>query len=384
MSIHRIRFYAALALLCVIAPVQAMDYQVHGFASQGFVLSEGNNYFGDSTSGSFDFYEVGLNGSLSLNQELLVSAQGILREAGSGDTAKPRLDYALLDWRFSEMRRGAAGLRVGRVKNPLGLFNDTRDVVFTRPGVLLPQSIYFDGAGIRSLLFSSDGGQFYADFDQGRHQLSFTYTQSFNRALEREEKRSFGVTADSKVEIKDRADFRIKDSIDGGRWVLGFSQLVGRLALEQPGPATDVRVRFNVASVQYNRERISLTGEYGQTRTRGTSFGSRINDLGDGGYLQLDYRPGAGVTTYLRYDARFSNARDRDGRAAAAQHAMERHRFFAHDVTLGLGWTFARHWGAWIEAHRIYGTATAPLVDNPAGADDPRWTLLSVMLGYRF
>ena len=357
---------------------------IHGFVSQGFVLSEGNNFFGDSTNGSFDFYEIGINGSATLSPELLVSAQGIVRDAGAGEDATPRLDYALIDWRFLQLDRGGAGLRIGRVKNPLGLFNDTRDVVFTRPGILLPQSIYFDGAGIRSLLFSSEGAQFYTDFDRGAHQISLIYGQSFDDQLERKEKSSFGVAPTADVEIKDQLDFQIKDSIDGGRWILAFSHKIGRLSQRQPPPASDIRFRLNVLSAQYNRERFSLTAEYQQTRATGNFLGTRINTLVDGGYVQLDYRPIPGLTSYLRYDARFNDARDRDGKDAAALSGAERHQFFAHDLTLGLGWTFARNWGAWIEGHRIYGTATAPASDNPDGANDPHWTLMTIMLGYRF
>lgn len=53
------------------------------------------------------------------------------------------------------------GVRVGRVRLRLGLYNDTRDVAFTRPSILLPQSIYFDRT--RELQISGDGILFYAE-----------------------------------------------------------------------------------------------------------------------------------------------------------------------------------------------------------------------------
>ena len=53
------------------------------------------------------------------------------------------------------------GIRVGRLKNPFGFYNDTRDVAFTRPGILLPQSIYFDRT--RNLGLSGDSVQIYGE-----------------------------------------------------------------------------------------------------------------------------------------------------------------------------------------------------------------------------
>src|SRR5579862_1797261 len=126
---------------------QAIDYQVHGYAAQGFVLSSGDNFFGHSTNGSLDYYEAGLNAAVQLQSNLMIAAGGAIRTAGITDSGRPRLDYALLDYRFlpgikSDAGFDAnAGLRVGKVKNPLSFFNETRDVIFTRPSILLP-SVY--------------------------------------------------------------------------------------------------------------------------------------------------------------------------------------------------------------------------------------------------
>jgi hypothetical protein len=80
---HREALAAALLVAC--APAIALDYQVHGFVTQGYVVSEGNNFFGDSTHGSHDYYELGVNGALQVSPDLLVSAQAYLREAGATD-----------------------------------------------------------------------------------------------------------------------------------------------------------------------------------------------------------------------------------------------------------------------------------------------------------
>ena len=75
---------------------------------------------------------------------LQFSVQGLSRTAGEGSPGNIRLDYGFIDYTFSNQENSQFGIRLGRMKNPLGFYNDTRDVPFTRPSILLPQSIYFD------------------------------------------------------------------------------------------------------------------------------------------------------------------------------------------------------------------------------------------------
>lgn len=366
-------------------PAMALDYQIHGFAAQGYLLSEGNNFFGDSTNGSYDLYEAALNGSLDFGHGLLASAQVLIRDAGLSDDGKPRLDYGLIDWRALQSVEATAGVRLGRVKNPLGLYNDTRDVVFARPGILLPQSVYFDGVGLRSLFFSSDGAQLYGSLARGSNDLSLTFSAALDRDLNAKEKEvlTSGGPQPDEVRLKELFFTRLANDWNGGRAIFSLSHTHARLTLE-PTPSfpvsADISFNLYVASARYNTERYSITGEYGFTRTRGrTSIDGRTTSASDGAYLQADYRIAPHWAAFARYDARFSDAHDRDGRDSS-----DRYSQFAHDLTLGGSWIPDEHWGLWAEVHRIYGTATAPALDNPDGADDPHWTLLTLMAGYRF
>src|SRR5918997_2053653 len=98
------RFHArasvALAAICFCASADAFDYQVHGYVAQGFVLSEDNDFFGDSTDGSFDYYEAGINAAVQVTPTLLFAAQAAVRDAGISDDGTARLDYALADYRL--------------------------------------------------------------------------------------------------------------------------------------------------------------------------------------------------------------------------------------------------------------------------------------------
>lgn len=389
----RLRLLAAVFWLAAAQPAHALDYQVHGFAAQAYLVSEGNNYFGDSTNGSHDFYEAAVNGSVVLGSGLLASAQVMVRDAGLTDTGKPRLDYALLDWNALQGVNSSAGIRIGRVKNAMGLFNDTRDVIFARPGILLPQSVYYDGAGLRGIFFSSDGAQLYGSTTLGRHEISLSLNGAINRDFTHKEREvllggsAFGAIPDD-IHVRDLAFAQLLDSYNGGRLTFGLSHAQARLAID-PSPSFPIdaalKARLYVASLRYNAERYSITGEYMYTRSKSRSalMGNTASSS-DGGYVQVDVRLTPQWSAYCRYDATFSDADDRDGSEAAEIPGVDRYSRFAHDVTIGASWKPDTHWGVWAEVHRIYGTATAPALDNPDGAEDERWTLFTVMAAYRF
>lgn len=382
---------AACTLMFAAPSASAFDWQLHGFAAQGFVLSDGNNFYGNSTQGSFNYYETGLNGSVNLGYGLLVSAQGVVRDAGGTDDGKLRLDYGLLDYQFLDQAQSSAGLRIGRVKNPYGFFNDSRDVVFTRPGILMPQSIYFESAGLRSLLFSSDGAQLYGHLTLGEHELTAEVSAALDRNLSRLEKEQLGGDQldNVKVKVNELRFARLQDDIDGGRIKLAMSYLRGSIvAGPDPIISGNVDEDMYLVSARYNGSQFSATAEYVTmvSTSHITTFGLAVDDhqIGDGFYVQTDWRFNPSWSVYARYDANFADRSDRSGRDAAAATGASRYRQFALDSSLGISWQLYPHWGVWLEGHLIEGTATVPANDNAGSSLDPHWSLLTAMVGYRF
>ena len=143
-----LQWWPALALwLGLCHPALAIElfegFQVHGFLSQGYFLTTNNNLFGSSErGGSLDFTEVGINASWVPWPSLQLAVQGLSRRAGEAAEGEPELDFGLLDYTAVATEDRRLGVRLGRVRLPFGLYNDTRDVAFTRPSILLPQSIY--------------------------------------------------------------------------------------------------------------------------------------------------------------------------------------------------------------------------------------------------
>jgi hypothetical protein len=152
---------------------------MHGFASQGYTYTSANDFFGNSQgAGSLEFHELGLNMLGHPLPNLLFAVQGLYRDTGGSDENDFRLDYANLDLSLPVSDDLTFGVRGGRVKNPFGLYGEARDAIWTRPSVLLPQSIYFDSLGLRSSELSSDGGILYGRYQLGDHAFTTELTIS--------------------------------------------------------------------------------------------------------------------------------------------------------------------------------------------------------------
>lgn len=381
---------AALFLLATsLAAAAEVDYQVHGFAAQSFASSEGNNVLGESTEGSFEFYEAGLNGTVALPHRVLISAQALVRDAGETDNEGLRLDYALVDYQFLSTPTLHAGLRAGRVKNSFGLFNESRDVIFTRPSITLPQAVYIENQGFRRILFSSDGGQLYGGINHGDYDYSLNLAVSADRDANDDEKRLLlppGV--DGEVQFEDFWVARLlSESLDGG-WRYGVSYLQAQLGITaEPGIPYEAQARFQlyVLSLSRNTERTTITAEAQLMSTKGRATGvGDISGKGDGAYVQLDYRLTPNWELYGRYDLSFSNRDDRSGRKYAAATGADRHSQFAKDSMLGLRWLPDAHWGVWAEMHLIDGTSSVPAADNRGRTLEPHWNCALLMAAYRF
>lgn len=135
--------------------------QFHGFASEGGFVSTANDYIGKSSRGSLKFFEAGVNVSVTLTDQLRVGMQFVSRSVGTLSEEVPRLDWAIIDYRF----RPWLGARAGVIKVPLGLYNEYIGVDAARTSILLPQSMY--PLRNRDALISHTGFALYGDIALG-------------------------------------------------------------------------------------------------------------------------------------------------------------------------------------------------------------------------
>lgn len=381
------------AMLGTCMSAAAVDYQVHGYAAQGFVYSNDNNFFGKSSDGSFDYYEAGLNASVQVHPKLLLAAQAAIRDAGISDDGALRLDYALADYRLLEGVNTTMGVRAGKVKNPLGFYNETRDVVFTRPSILMPVG-YSDNQNQRSLVFTAPGAQVYGNQVWGRHELSLTATHSFDHDVRRSDERLLvdlgGLPFD--LHIEDSWNAQIMDSIDGRRWQFAVSHFFGRFSMRTPQTvqlAGQFDVNITLFSARFNADKFSVTAEYGVSgnKNRVTLGGAPLlhtSVTADGGYLQGEYRINSSWGAFARAEGQFADRGDRSGRRFAAQNpGIDRASRATRSLVAGANWRYGQHWGVWGEYHWINGTLRLQKLENPQPLAD-HWSLIMLMVGYKF
>ncbi len=365
------------------------NIQLHGFLTQGFFHSSNNNVYGQSDDGiSPGLTEVGVNLNYQPYDRLRFAAQGLYRRAGDVDPGSVRLDYGLADLTFLEYESGKLGIRAGRIKTPFGLYNETRDVAFTHPTILLPQGIYFDRS--RSLMLSTDGGSFYVEqrTDFGDFSL----------------KMNVGLPSDDLAEIKTivlakhngRGSFetnptfaaQLNYELNNGEYIFAVSYLDMNFEYEpsliENLHKSKTRMQPLLFSAQYNGEKLTLTGEYEYAWNNFGFFAPEGVFVSESWYVEGSYRILPALQATFRYDSFSMNRDDRDGNGAVALH-FPNYTAFAQDWVFGLRWDITSNWMIRGDYHRVRGTSWLPQADNPdpfKTAQD--WDLYGVQLSFKF
>ncbi len=368
------------------------EMQLHGFFMQSLVSTTGNNFFGQSNNQiSSDFREFGVNASWRVQPELHLSAELLSHRAGGTDDGRLRLDYWLIDWTMHASESGRGGVRLGRIKAAYGLYNTTRDVPFTRPSIILPQSIYFERT--RNLTVSADGGEIYLERYGEGALLSASFALGKPQADSSAAKVALvGLTPNGKLESDLAPDFHLRYETDGGQYRLGFTAT--RLKLHyHPGPGDPLQagtfeLRPLVFSAQYNAENWSLTGEYARRKTTSSNFGPAFYNghaAGESYYLQGSYRIAPRWEALLRYDVYYADRNDRQGQRFATATGLPGHVRFAKDWTTGIRYDITPSFMLRAEIHRIDGTGFLAAQDNPNPFElQRRWNLYLLLASYRF
>jgi len=171
----------------------------HGFFGQGYMLSTHNNYYGATTDGSFHLVDAGFSATRQINDKLRIGGQ--IYSFRLGDVGS--FDRPIVDWLYADYAwENWMGFRVGKVKTPIGIYGEFRDIDMARTGVFLPSNIYdpifrdtndaLAGASIYgNVPFKNLGSvdyNFGVGIPQVRHHMSgvgYSFTQSSPQDFER-------------------------------------------------------------------------------------------------------------------------------------------------------------------------------------------------------
>jgi len=324
---------------------------IHAFASQGFIATNRNNYLdADTTHGSFQFSEVGINFTKTVLERLRMGVQFFAQDLGPTGNYNARMDWFYLDYRFSDW----LGLRAGRVKIPFGLYNEINDIDSARIAILLPQSVY--PLSNRDFLLAQTGGELYGYLKLGGAG-AIDYHGYAGTIF-------FGTTStpDSPFDVLSlNTPFLV-----GGRvmWETPFEglrmggsvqtlRLDTRLASKKTMKTVDAQIpaTLSVGSIEYSAHDLLLAVEYSRWFVKADSSDAMIYPpsplvTSERAYAMMGYRATKWLQPGAYYSLLFPNVDQRDGRENVQ-----------HDVATTLRFDINSNWLLKLEGHYMIGTA---------------------------
>jgi hypothetical protein len=318
----------------------------------------------------------------------MVAAQLLSRRAGEMYDGSLDLDYAHLDYTLRMDETSRLGIILGRSKNTFGFYNDTRDVAATRPGIFMPQAIYWDR--VRNMVLASDGGQLYAETESGNHLFKLRLIAGETPLDENVENSYLSPALDPELDNDGiTLGGRLMYEWDGGRIRLALSNASLTLdATTNMLPPGEVEIDYRVLSAQYNTGPWSLTLEYMDQPIDYKGF-SNLMDVADttvdGYYVQGNYRLNADWELFARYEESHYNKSDKSGEKSSAALGPPAHSFFSELWTLGVLWEPTEKLMFRAEFSQVEGTIFLSNLENENLDDSDRyWNLFSLLVSYSF
>ena len=380
--------------------VEGRPVQVHGFVSQGFAYSDANNYLTmDTSKGSLALTDAGVNVASQISDKFHVGAQLYVRNVGELGEGHVTLDWASGDYRFNNW----LGIRAGKIKTVLGLYNDTQDAEFLHTWALLPQSVY--PLDLRDSSIAHVGADLYGNVTIGKlgelHYTAYAGMLPFDKAGGY----VYGLQAQN-LTVRDSPGSAVGFDV---RWFTPLSGLlVGTSYLDSPrdfrgvfrltGAASEVNEAKEKRSnfyAQYTRGNLRVDAEYSREISKLEIYGlagpygpPHLEDNLDrrAWYAAVAYRISKRLELGTYNSRFFPDADHKMNFVGAAIPPPGRHIF---DQTVSARIDLNTHLDLKLEGHFIdgYGDATSLRgfypQENP-GRLSPKTNLLIIRLGFNF
>ena len=370
--------------------VGPLPVEFHGYATQGFAISDHNNYYTlNSNHGSLRFTEVAVNATAQVTERTRVVVQ--VATVINDRTATPQLmlDFGFVDYRFSD----AIGIRLGRFRGLNGLYSEVWDTDIARVPIFMPTSVY-DAEG-RQMFMNAQGAQVYGSL-RSQHAGSLDYAGNVG-ALSR------FTTQGSDVDLKLNVTGRViyNTPLDGLR--VGGSLLysdgrsstdvgpIATLGLIQAGivpptfngiiPSTIHSVWRGGAFAELALGGWTLAGEYARMKVDSTvndpTFAAQAppGPNSEDFYVLTSYRFTDFFTAGGYASFHFADVKNRDGKDPAA-HTFDYAATLRFDVNSYLAFK--------TELHRIDGVSQLIADLNRAGSTSPNGWLFAVRASAAF
>lgn len=408
--------------LCFVASTFAEnkwdDLEFHGYLSQAFVSSNNAYATPDTTNnGSFEFREIGLNMFWDVTDDLSLVGGLLSRKYGDVDDGGIKLDYLLVDYNFYSSNILDIGIRAGRVKNKLGLYNVARDMPTSHPGIFLPSSIYFES--FRDLLLSTDGTNLYTNINSklgllGINIYSGTRKNS-NNSLESyvfqqlvpgkfKKLKSDGLHIDflpnalpnlnlsfSHLQAKTKlADYPLMSADEIMQ--AGYDLYLNPALYKNYTNSMHLKAQLNSFALKYFKDQWTLSAEYMRINTTLSEMEILFQQTAEqnittiGYYGQLEYAFTPDLQTFIRYDHLVLNDKDPKGiQAKELGSVSQKHSLYSQGTTVGLMYALRHNLSLNLEYSSYQGTAWLPLFDDLNFENQKKnWHIAAIQLVYDF
>jgi len=386
---------------------QQKDLSFAGFASQGISYTSDNQFFDEEDNVSLNMTILALQANYLLNDKIRLSGQAMYRNWGKIESA--RIDFLMADYQFINQQNFNIGVRIGRIKSDLGLFNSTRDIPSARPSIFLPQSVYQDT--LRDTTTSYDGISLYGNqvFALGR--LNWTLAYGRYPVSDDLSESILGKELSGDIDTESNAQINTTWESTSGNWTvsLGYEnpQAYAKPLVDMGAPiamkAGDIKFDRYILSHQYFSEFWDFTFEFIYQDTEIKGFDLYIPNLplmmqpefpqvttdslvNSGLYGQWRYFLKENLILMLRYGRYFTDIDDKDGSEYYQNTGMPAFSRYSYDLSAGIKWKLSPKWQINFEGHFFEGTAAiSPTIKFDHSSNNEKyWQLWSMQVSYSF
>jgi len=383
-----------LALLSQSALAGLASWHMNGFLSQTALSTSDNAFLGETDDAvSLNYREAALILRGEVIPKLDFAAQALSRKAGVGDDGSPKLDYGFFTWRAWENERFFHSLILGKLKAPVGFYNETRESPFTRSSIFLPQSIYIDRA--RNTGLSAEEIMYSGEL----RKENWVFSTKLGRGKVRQDQ-------DEIMDVYSMPDYfdveftnnhawhaQIAADYDYGRLRLAYTKYSAPVDFKGTVLGTPVsassKIQYEILSAEINQQAWSLTTEAFRALVKPEAAGFGV-DHPQGIYLQYSLNLGNNWDTFVRYDQIVLNKNDRNGEifeGSPTKNYMGLPAFvrYAKDYSFGMSYRPSKAWLLRLEFHDVQGTAWMTARDlNEGQLQVKNWNLFAVAVSWRF
>ncbi|MDP2714865.1 hypothetical protein [Rheinheimera sp.] len=389
-------------LLCTLAltwfmlfstAVAADDFVWQGFAAQGLIRAADSSYVNNSGKTSAALTELGLNGRYRLAPDWHLAGQVVYLDGGNRYPQGGRLDYLFLDWALYNAADWQANMYFGRFKNQHWLYSETRDVPFTRPSIILPQSVYFDS--FRDIAVGTDGVALQVRNSGNYGDLTFNW--SFGTVpVSREQSRQLlgqQTRGDTRMNHDHKASLywqSLQSRFSYGIVIqeATFDYRRGSTELLSNASFTSQRVML---TARYQSQYWQLSAELQQEVVTTEGFflpQFTRKQFGQGGYVMLQYYWSADLRLFTTIDYAVIDKDDRHGKKLQQMTGGAIPSYFGYQHTLNVGSSIDlnQSWRLNAEVHWVKGAGRlAPVIQPDVARNNSEyWQVFALQLMYRF